>query len=101
MNITLKIYKNDDVIKKLENNLEDAFYFKYNHNEVYYISAEFPSNCNICGFIVSSEDHELNVLSNEYTTNLYFGKYLKFYVYTCVTKSRYRPEWCAVCKKKF
>ena len=78
MNITLKIYKGDNLIKILENNLEEAFYFKYNDNEEYYISAEFPSTCDLCGFIVSSEDHELNILSDEYTTNLYFGRYRNF-----------------------
>ena len=79
MNITLCIYKGETQIKKLENNLEDAYYFKYNNNDVYYITAIYPSSfCELCGFIVSSEDHEFNILSDEYNTTLYFGRYRKF-----------------------
>lgn len=69
MNITLTIYNHDLLIKKLKNNLEEAYYFKYNANDEYYILAEYPLSCELCGFIILSKDHEFNqnniILINE------------------------------------
>ena len=60
MNISLVIYNHGSLIKKLDKNLEDTYYFKYDTKDEYYLLAEFPSSCDLCGFIVSSKEYEFN-----------------------------------------
>jgi hypothetical protein len=75
INSILTIYKGDNQIAKLENDKENAYYFKFDSNYDYYIFFEFPNySSEFYAFYISIGDKELNLITTSSLTLRYAKK---------------------------
>ena len=75
INSILTIYKGNSQIAKLENDKENAYYFKFDSSYDYYIFFEFPDySSEFYAFYVSIGDEELNLITTSSLTLVYAKK---------------------------